>query len=643
MALKTLCLLRFTNANISTVSKLGLLPMSRIKYSSVPVKKQSKEENLIFSDDPDVFGTLSRRNTVFNQDTKDEDDFREEKLLEQRPLPSQKLTIKQYADLIKQYLNHKRLKKAIEVLEVRMLTEDRVKPENYIYNILIGACAEVGYTKKAFSLYNDMKRRALSATGDTYTCLFNACSNSPWASDGLKRAKHLREFMSEKGIEPNLTNYNSMIKAFGRCGDLSTAFQIVDEMRNKNIDIRVHTFNFLLQSCISDKERGLRHALIVWRHMLRLREKPNIYSFNLMLKCVKECNIGNKDDMVNLINTIENMKIPSKPNNIQLIENAAVIKLENALESNSQDTVINKEMIPFQKPKSVPNLLSINPQLQQVLSLQEITKPQDKFKVVGGIEEFLKQMSLYSVKPDIKTFTQMLFLIEDTEEDENKLLDILQKCEIKTDIDFYNMLIKKRCLRQDYKGAFAVRDIIEAENKLRKKKHPMKKKLRLKLNIMTYGVLAMACDTKEKATQLIEEMKEKGLKMNAEILGTLLKQGIYNNNFGYVLLIMNIAKNEKFQINDTFLSHLEQFDEKCSKQMESSKECSEIFTKAYTIFRMSYKKWLKETNIDEVLNKEHPWKQFQEDVPEPFQREFTIEEPKKFYKRNRKFQPYIVK
>lgn len=53
------------------------------------------------------------------------------------------------------------------------------------------------------------------------------------------------------------------ISAFGRCGDLSTAFTLVDEMAEKKVPISDETFNFLLQACITDKEAGFRHALLV--------------------------------------------------------------------------------------------------------------------------------------------------------------------------------------------------------------------------------------------------------------------------------------------------------------------------------------------------------------------------------------------
>ena len=235
MALRSLNVLRnlrYTSAIFRNLSST----VAPIENGTFNWKKFKTEDDVTYLEDPDSFGTLSK-NAKITDKLEDDGDIKEESYLKNIPLKSQQLTTKQYADLIKQYLKFKRIKEAIDILEVRMLQEDRVKPENYIYNILIGACAEVGYTKKAFKLFNDMKRRALKPTGDTYTCLFEACMNSPWPAYGLKMATHLRNSMIEKGIEPNITNYNVMIKTFGRCLDLNTAFKIVDEMTSKKIKI----------------------------------------------------------------------------------------------------------------------------------------------------------------------------------------------------------------------------------------------------------------------------------------------------------------------------------------------------------------------------------------------------------------------
>ncbi|KAJ8713364.1 hypothetical protein PYW07_013734 [Mythimna separata] len=637
-------------------------------------KEYKTEDNLTYLEDPDTFGTLSRKVSTFSEEPEDEGDKQEQEFLEKKPLRSQKLTTKQYADIIKQYLNYKRLKEAIDVLEVRMLKEDRVKPENYIYNILIGACANVGYTKKAFKLFNDMKKRALLPTGDTYTCLFHACANSPWPVDGLKRALHLKELMVEKGFEPNLTNYNAMIKAFGRCGDLPMAFKIVDEMLAKKIKLRVHTLNHLLHACITDKQSGLRHALIVWRKMLKMREKPNIYTFNLLLRCVKDCNLGSKQDIEDLIDTIQaQIQLQSKnKQQLKLTESSKHIKIEpnkqvligptksvNEKETeyvhtdatSSELSVIDKKdniSIEFvnkldtviTNDRNVPNLLSKVLNMEQVTALQEVQTLQEKFAVVGGQDDFLKEMEVYSVKPDIKTFTQMLPLLDNTTEAEEKLLKQMKSVGVRADIDFYNMLIKKRCLRSDYDAAVAVQKIIEKESEFRKKRFPFSKKLKIKANIMTYGVLAMACKTKENAEKLFKEMEEKQLKVNIEILGTLLRQGTANSQFGYVLHIMNVVKKENIKVNDIFLKHLEKFNDKCSDILKKG-EGTETFKKSHDVFAKYYATWLKEINIEEALTPEHPWQQYRENYPETVQRDTVqIKQPKKFFKRNKKYVPY---
>lgn len=249
--------------------------------------RESEQEFLVRARmDPDLFGEK------LEETEEDEGDLEEERHIGGQPLASQRLSTKQYATLIKRFLQQRKIKEAIDVLEVKMLKEDRVKPENYIYNLILGGCGRVGYTKKAFKLYNDMKKRALTVTAGTYTALFNACANSPWPEDGLARAKHLYEIMQEKGHTPNDTNYNAMIKAFGRCGDLQMAFALVDQMLEAKLPLRDDTINFLLQSCISDKQAGFRHALLVWKKLTEKRVQPTFYSFNLLLRSVRDCGLG---------------------------------------------------------------------------------------------------------------------------------------------------------------------------------------------------------------------------------------------------------------------------------------------------------------------------------------------------------------
>ncbi len=115
-----------------------------------------------------------------------------------------------------------------------------------------------------------MKKMGLESEDPTYTALFNACSNSPWKEDGLRRAEHLQRHLQEKDYTANSTTYKAMVKAFGMCGDLQTAFALVDEMHNHGYAVDDEVFSHLLIACISDKEAGLKHAIEVNIYLVKL-------------------------------------------------------------------------------------------------------------------------------------------------------------------------------------------------------------------------------------------------------------------------------------------------------------------------------------------------------------------------------------
>lgn len=485
--------LKLNKLRCQCISSLNLTQNLTHKIESSNEEMVNKAESITLTDkeylvrlknDPDKFGPPQEEQVV------DEGDIVEEKYFTEQPSSSQKLRTKQYADIIKSLINQRKIKEAIDVVEVRMLKEDRVKPENYLFNLLLGACGRVGYTKKAFKLYNEMKRRGLKVTGGTYTALFNACANSPWAEDGLNRATHLRNIMIEKGYEPNDTNYNVMMKAFGRCGDLPTAFTLMDEMCSKGFKIKDDSVNFLLQACITDKEAGFRHALLLWRKLINKNISPSIYSYNLMLRCIRDCGLGDIQVTQDVINKIifdsndssqktivdsDNKNLSSqnqcfdsedihKCQDINLsAENSSEFKnsclSDENVEIKSISIISQEELLHRNRSKGMeikdlrPNLMARIPHLGSLISLSEIKKPEERLLLVGGFSGFLENMKENQCTPDIKTFTQLLDNIPSTLASEKELVSVMKKLNVQPDIDFYNMLIKKRSMRHDYENA----------------------------------------------------------------------------------------------------------------------------------------------------------------------------------------------
>lgn len=587
----------------TTANTIGRPRVNRLKTSH----ERDDDSFLLRQHDPDVFGDIGGPQVQENE--RDDDDLKEEEFLENPPNRSKQLGMRQYADMMKDYLQQKKVHEAINVLEHRMLKEDRAQPTNYIYNILIGGCARLGYDKKAFQLYTNMKQRQLKVTGATYTNLFNACANSPFPTKALQKALHLRETILESGFVLNTSNYNSMIKAFGRCGDIRMAFQMVDEMQTQKLPVRVETYNFLLQACASDRELGFRHALIIWRKMYRRRMEIDYYCFNLMLRCVRDCGLGDPETTERLIKEIIDLSVRPKQIGTETSETKEILTIgETQID---QDTVKVPVTIETTEPVTtgfnMPNLLSQTPQLGNLISIAEVTKPEERLLLLGGVTGFLNEIDKHKAKPDIKTFTQLLEIIPSTLESEKKLLRIIRERGIHCDIDFFNNLIKKRALRNDFDGARRVLSMVKTAG--------------LRPDIVTYGVLALACESEHDADSLLSEMETKGIRMNIEILGAMLRKAGYAKNFSYILHILRLIVENDFKPNPILLKNIYKIKGMCSKMSKEGhpEQDDRRFREEIKKFRFELNDLLDKLGIrgmtfEEAVRKYkvHPYKQFKE-------------------------------
>ena len=87
-----------------------------------------------------------------------------------------------------------------------------------------------------------------------------------------------------------MIQYTAMIASYGKSGALYEAFNCVDEMILNGIKPNIDIFNNLLCGCISQPALGFKYALTVWQMCLKFKVKPNIDTYNLLLKAARDCN-----------------------------------------------------------------------------------------------------------------------------------------------------------------------------------------------------------------------------------------------------------------------------------------------------------------------------------------------------------------
>ncbi|XP_046818446.1 pentatricopeptide repeat-containing protein 1, mitochondrial [Vespa crabro] len=483
----------------------------------------------------DVFGDIGYNK--YDKVEMDEEEEEEEKFQDNiARIPRRlKLSIGQYAQKIKSHIANGDLSSALNVLT--LVRENRDKPTNFMYNLLIRAYALQGDTKQCFSLYNKMKKDQLKPTDATYTSLFNACAESNNKSLALEKLNQLRFNLYETGYLLNETHYNTLVKVYSRHKCIIEAFEVVDEMRDKRVPIKEITYNSLLNAAISDKEAGMRHALIIWHLMKKYRIKPSLITYNLLFRAMRDTKFGNYkiNDvlMPELINTKLNISEGTRPNLL------------------SRPPVINTLPIPIViKNKNVECVLSPDTYLNDIFE-------NNRFILFGGFENIIRIMEEDNVTPNEVTATLLLDLIPNTADAENSFLQYIENKKITLDIDFYNMLIKRRSLRKEYGLAKKILEEIQ-------RKHMIP-------NVMTFGVLAMGCFRSKEAYELIEGLEIAGYVPNIVILGTFISNACRTFNTNYVIEMIHYMRINRIKPNEKILTYLNKYEETLTKMHLSKK------------------------------------------------------------------------
>lgn len=259
---------------------------------------------------------------------------------------------------------------------------------------------------------------------------------------------------------------------------------------------------------------------------------PDIHSFNLMIRCTRDCGIGDANEMRKVIaNILQSSQAAvklkmNKKEQVLLIEDKPTTPINiNATDDGNNNDLVEQlesknEVASTEVCDQMPNLLTKLPHLGSIVKLTMVQTAEDRLMLLGGVKGIIAEFEETKVRPNVKTFSQLLYTIPSTREAEHDLIQQMRYMRVRADIDLFNLLIKRRILRKDYDGAKVRAFVISIRNWpnepniliILQQVLEMIADVKLTPDIVTYGVLAMGCATREQGREFMEQLDKKGIR-----------------------------------------------------------------------------------------------------------------------------------
>ncbi|EPY90047.1 pentatricopeptide repeat-containing protein 1-like protein [Camelus ferus] len=512
-----------------------------------------------------------------------------------------------------------KLVEAMDLFERQMLKEEQLQPLECNYTVLIGGCGRAGYLKKAFRLYNDMKKRDLEPSDATYTALFNVCAESPWKDSALQSALKLRQQLRARNYQLNLKTYHALLKVAAMCADLRMCLDVFKEIVQKGHVVTEETFSYLLMGCIQDKETGFRRALQGPGEAGGLELRHQFWGVEADAASGASAQPAQLQPAVGGSSGLR----PGGPGGGRGRASEAQEGYGPAAAPGRQ--AAGKEESPGrggqqhmgQAAQPPPwglkaNLLTMGAVPSAVVSFGTVTTPADRLALMGGLEGFLGKMAEHGLRPDIKTLTLLAEAVE-------------------ADVTFFNTLMRKKSRRGDLEGAKALLPVLARRGIIP--------------NLQTFCNLAIGCHRPADGLQLLADMKgwEVGpsagwagptrafplegecspwllrvaiilLSMmfqrsqvtpNTHFYSTLINAALKKLDYTYLIDILKDMRRDRVPVNEVVIRQLE-FAAQYPPTFDRYKG-KNTYLEKIDGFRAYYKQWLKVMPAEETP---HPWQKF---------------------------------
>ena len=205
------------------------------------------------------------------------------------------------------------LTEAIELLH-QMEKDTGSPPDVVAYSAAMEGCAKLGEYVQAFDLLREMKKKGVAPNVITYSAAISACAtasanaaasrqkskaNDPFYSEdatlamiqepmraGLKLLDHMKT-SGNKDAEPNIVTYNVAIRACAEGGgDVSKAFELLDDLLERGLEPTIVTYGTLMTAC--ERVADVEGASKVFRAMKENDIVPNEIIYGAAISCCRK-------------------------------------------------------------------------------------------------------------------------------------------------------------------------------------------------------------------------------------------------------------------------------------------------------------------------------------------------------------------
>lgn len=139
--------------------------------------------------------------------------------------------------------------------------------------------------------------RAESSAGNTVQ-VYNAMMGVYARNSRFSKVQEMLDLMRERGCEPDLVSFNTLINARLKSGPLepNLAMDLLNEVRRSGIRPDTITYNTLISAC--SRQSNLQEAIKVFGDMEANNCQPDLWTYNAMISVFARCGLASRAEKI---------------------------------------------------------------------------------------------------------------------------------------------------------------------------------------------------------------------------------------------------------------------------------------------------------------------------------------------------------